>query len=225
MLKSQSRVVTWPEVCCWRKLRWLVKGISSLGCFLSGALHSNQEQSLFTLACRAAWGESWQSKHLCHPPHNPLAQAVHFLFFLLRDIEDVKILYYYFSFLFFFLPRYWETDCRFHKLLPHRETETKPDKAPGRKQRSRSRGRRDSPPGGKRRRKSWGGRRGEQEHLRPSEANRKPLTDLGGTSQSLPHKHSVFSISKHLLHLHILHQFSSFNAFCRSVQRAVPLWF
>ncbi|XP_075893168.1 E3 ubiquitin-protein ligase RAD18 isoform X2 [Nelusetta ayraudi] len=35
-----------------------------------------------------------------------------------------------------------------------RESETKPDKAPGRKQRSRSRGRRDSPPGGKRRRKS-----------------------------------------------------------------------
>lgn len=34
------------------------------------------------------------------------------------------------------------------------ETETKPEKAPGRKQRSRSRGRRDSPPGGKRRRKS-----------------------------------------------------------------------
>lgn len=38
----------------------------------------------------------------------------------------------------------------------------------------------------------------------------KPLTDLGGTSQSLPHKHSVFSISKHLLHLHIPHLFSSF---------------
>lgn len=77
---------------CWRKPRWLSKGVSSLRYFFNGALQSDQEQSLLALVCGAAWGEadSWNI-------------SVTLTIILLRKpstsfFEDVKIPYYYYFF-------------------------------------------------------------------------------------------------------------------------------